>query len=319
MADESQPAAPEPPPGLPEQKPASPESAAPVDKVGAREAEAEASESGVREVEAREGSAASEVAPHVEVPAVLRKEVSQKVEERVHPEVRKEVSPEGPKKAPPLATVLAAYEHPWAVRFTHWVNAASIFVLAASGLQIFRAFPSFGPKIPQDNFMNVPKTFTLGGWLGGALQWHFTFMWIFMGSGVLYLIYQFLSGHYRTVLFTPRDIPGVWPMVRHYFLFGSKPPVTEQYNPLQKLAYTSTVLFGLLATVTGLVLYKPVQFSWLAAAMGGFHFARGWHFFAMCGFLAFIPGHLIMVVLHGWANFVSMLVGWKRDPEYLRE
>ncbi len=240
MADESQPAAPEPPPGLPEQKPASPESAAPVDKVGAREAEAEAGESGVREVEAREGSAASEVAPHLEVPAVLRKEVSQKVEERVHPEVRKEVSPEGPKKAPPLATVLAAYEHPWAVRFTHWMNAASIFVLATSGLQIFRAFPSFGPKIPQDNFMNVPKTFTLGGWLGGALQWHFTFMWIFMGSGVLYLIYQFLSGHYRTVLFTPRDIPGVWPMLRHYFLFGSKPPVTEQYNPLQKLAYTST-------------------------------------------------------------------------------
>src|SRR5205814_3681855 len=128
------------------------------DKVGAREAEAEAGESGVREVEAREGSAASEVAPHVEVPAVLRKEVS----------------PEGPKKAPPLATVLAAYEHPWAVRFTHWMNAASIFVLATSGLQIFRAFPSFGPKIPQDNFMNVPKTFTLGGWLGGALQWHFT-------------------------------------------------------------------------------------------------------------------------------------------------
>jgi len=137
-------------------------------------------------------------------------------------------------------------------------------------------------------------------------------------AGVLYLLYQFLSGHYKTVLFMPRDIRGVWPMARHYFLFGPKPPVTGQYNPLQKLAYTSTILFGIASALTGLVLYKPVQFSWLAWPMGGFHLARLWHFVAMCGFLAFIPGHLVMVVLHGWSNFFSMLVGWKKDPEYLR-
>ena len=212
--------------------------------------------------------------------------------------------------------VRAAYEHPLAIRITHWVNAVSLFVLVASGLRIFRAFPSFGPKIPQQDLIDIPKALTLGGWLGGALQWHFTFMWIFAASGVLYLTYQLLSGHYRTVLFTPKDIPGVWPMVRHYFLFGPKPPITEQYNPLQKLAYTSTVGFGTLSLLTGIVLYKPVQFSWLAFLFGGFHLMRVWHFAAMCGFLAFIPGHLIMVALHGWSNFFSMLSGWKREPEY---
>jgi thiosulfate reductase cytochrome b subunit len=31
----------------------------------------------------------------------------------------------------------------------------------------------------------------------------------------------------------------------------------------------------------------------------------------------FLVGHLVMVVLHGWNNFMSMLSGWKRDPEYL--
>jgi Ni/Fe-hydrogenase b-type cytochrome subunit len=221
---------------------------------------------------------------------------------------------DAPTKSSALAR--AAYEHPYAIRLTHWVNAVALFVMVTSGLRIFRAFPSFGPKIPQQDLIDIPKALTLGGWLGGALQWHFTFMWLFAGSGVVYLTYQLLSGHYRTVLFTPKDIPGVWPMARHYFLFGPKPPVTGQYNPLQKLAYTSTVGFGVLSLLTGIVLYKPAQFSWLAFLFGGFHLTRIWHFAAMCGFLSFIPGHLIMVALHGWSNFMSMLTGWKREPEY---
>jgi len=219
-------------------------------------------------------------------------------------------------KAEEPALVRAAYEHPLPIRITHWVSAISLFVLVTSGLRIFRAFPSFGPKIPEKVLLDIPKSLTLGGWLGGALQWHFTFMWFFAASGVVYVAYQVISGHYRTMLFTPRDIAGVWPMARHYFFFGPKPPATGQYNPLQKLAYTSTVAFGALALLTGIVLYKPVQFSWLAFLFGGFHLTRVWHFAAMCGFLAFIPGHLIMVLLHGWANFYSMLSGWKREPEY---
>ena len=211
------------------------------------------------------------------------------------------------------------YEHPWAVRFCHWANAVSLVVLAMSGLQIFTAFPSFGAKLPQANLIEaVPEALRIGGWLGGALQWHFTFMWIFAGTAVVYVTYQIVSGHYRTVLFTVRDVPGVWPMARHYFFFGPKPPVTGQYNALQKLAYTTTIGCGALSVVTGLVMYKPVQLSALAWLVGGFHTARLLHFLAMCGVLAFIPGHLIMVALHGWDNFMSMIIGWKRRPEYTR-
>jgi Ni,Fe-hydrogenase I cytochrome b subunit len=54
-----------------------------------------------------------------------------------------------PPSAPPLRLVRAEYQHPWAIRFTHWLNAVSIFVLVASGVRIFTAFPSFGPKVPQ--------------------------------------------------------------------------------------------------------------------------------------------------------------------------
>ena len=213
------------------------------------------------------------------------------------------------------ARITAAYEHPFVVRLTHWLNAIALFVLVPSGLRIFTAFPGFGPKIPQENLLKVPGALTIGNGLAGGLQWHFTFMWIFVGSGALYLGYQLFSGHYKQVLFTPKDIPSAWPMVRHYFLFGPKPLVTEAYNSLQKLAYTSTVFFGVVSFLTGLVMYKPMQFTLLAALMGGYHLARVWHFLAMCGFLAFIPGHLIMVAIHGWSNFWSIFIGWKRGPE----
>src|ERR1700676_5082373 len=117
----------------------------------------------------------------------------------------------------------AVYEHPFVVRFCHWVNAVSLCVMVGSGLQIFRAFPSFGAKIPQKDLLNWPKAFAIGGWLGGALEWHLTFMWIYIATGLIYLVYQLFSGNYRQVLFRRSDIPGVWPMVRHYFFFGPKP------------------------------------------------------------------------------------------------
>ncbi len=211
----------------------------------------------------------------------------------------------------------AVYEHPFIVRLCHWVNAVALLVLVFSGLQIFRAFPSFGAKIPQKDLLHWPKAYALGGWLGGGLQWHLTFMWIYIGTGLLYLTYEIFSRNYKQVLFMPRDIRGVWPMVHHYFFFGPKPYVREAYNPLQKLAYTSAIVLGALSVLTGLAIWKPVQFSWLAWLMGGFHWARLWHFAVMWAILAFLFGHLVMVVLHGWNNFVSMLTGWKKDPEYL--
>jgi Ni/Fe-hydrogenase b-type cytochrome subunit len=213
--------------------------------------------------------------------------------------------------------VRTAYEHPWVVRFSHWLNTVSLFVMAGSGLQIFRAFPSFGPKIPQRDLLIVPKSLALGGWLGGALQWHMTFAWIYVATGALYVAFQVFSGNFRQSLFVRKDLAGVWPMIRHYFFFGRKPAKREVYNPLQKMAYTSAIALGLLSVLTGIILYNPVQFSFLALLMGGFHLARLWHFCVLCALLLFVLGHLVMVILHGWNNFMSMLTGWKRSSEYL--
>jgi len=211
-----------------------------------------------------------------------------------------------------------AQEHSWLVRFTHWLNAISLVVMTMSGLQIYMAFPSFGPKIPQENFLQVPEAMRLGGWLGGALQWHLTFAWMFTLTGVAYVLYLIVSGQWRKVILRPRELRGIWPMVRHYFLFKPKPEQLEPYNPLQKLAYTSTIVFGVVAVITGVLLFQPVQFALPVKMLGGFGMIRVYHFAAMAGFLSFIPGHLLMVALHGWSNFYSMLTGWKRAPDYLR-
>jgi thiosulfate reductase cytochrome b subunit len=103
-------------------------------------------------------------------------------------------------------------------------------------------------------------------------------------------------------------------MARHYFFFGPKPPPTQVYNPLQKLAYTSAIVLGVLSVLTGFAVWKPVQFSWLAWLLGGFHLARVWHFVVMWAIVFFLLGHLVMVVVHGWNNFMSMLTGWKTNP-----
>ena len=210
----------------------------------------------------------------------------------------------------------ALYEHPAPVRLAHWAIAIALPILVLSGLEIFRAFPSFGPKIPQDDFVAVPRALTLGGWLAGGIQWHFTFAWLFLGAGALYLVYQIASGNFRQVLFAPRDLRGVVPMIRHY-LRGTPPPAYPgAYNPLQKLAYTMTLASGGLAALTGLCLLQPVQLGWLVALFGGFRMVRIWHFLAMLGLVAFVPGHLLMVVLHGWNNLRSMLTGFQLEPAH---
>ena len=60
-----------------------------------------------------------------------------------------------------------------------------------------------------------------------------------------------------------------------------------------------------------------MQFGPIVSLLGGFPAIRIYHFAAMLGFVAFIPGHLLMVALHGWSNFASMFTGWKRRPDYL--
>jgi len=205
-------------------------------------------------------------------------------------------------------------DHPAVVRFCHWLSALAIAVLVTSGLEVFAAFPSFGDKMPERDLFTPPGMMRFGGWLGGALQWHLTFAWLFLATGAVYGVYQAATCNYRQVLFSRADVRGVWPMARHYFFFGPRPEKRDLYNPLQKLAYTTAIVLGFVLATTGLALYKPVQLSAVVWTFGGLRLTRIWHFAAMSGLLAFVPGHLVMVALHGWPNFASM---WTGEGDFL--
>jgi len=206
-----------------------------------------------------------------------------------------------------------AVVHPYVIRLTHWVNAVALPILVLSGLEIFHAFPSFGSKIPEHNLIDFPSAIRLGGWLGGALRWHFTFMWIFAFNAAVYAAGLLLSGAFRRFYISKSELKDIWPVLRSYMAFNFRKDESHNYNPLQKLAYLAALALGLACLVSGILLFKPVQ-SGLTGWTGAFQFVRGVHFCSMLGLVLFAAGHLFMVLLHGWRKFLPMLIATRRVP-----
>jgi thiosulfate reductase cytochrome b subunit len=189
--------------------------------------------------------------------------------------------------------------HPLLVRITHWVNALAILVMVMSGWKIYNASPLFDFSFPND--------ITLGGWLGGALQWHFAAMWLLALNGMIYLAYGALSGHLRRRMFpiTPRAmIHDVFNALRGRLAHDD----LSVYNAAQKAAYLGAILLAIGLILSGLAIWKPVQLYWLAALMGDFEGARLLHFFCMAGLVIFVLVHVAMVVLVP-KTFLTMITG----------
>jgi thiosulfate reductase cytochrome b subunit len=204
--------------------------------------------------------------------------------------------------------------HHWIVRLTHWATVILLGGMIASGLQIYEAYARFGgrggPFFPNP-FTNTvfPGWSRLGGWLAGALNWHFALMWPLVTVGLLYLGYLVGSGEWRSLLFRPRDVRGAFEMTKYYLHLRRDHPPQGKHNPLQKLAYTGIYLFGVLAVLTGIAIYKPLQFSWLTALFGGFQAARYWHFWIVWIFILFTITHVILVFTVDPASLRAMLTG----------
>jgi len=197
------------------------------------------------------------------------------------------------------------FQHPLPVRLTHWVNFIALGIMVTSGLRIYNASPLWD--------FSIPSAFTLGGWLAGARMWHFFGMWLFALNGVGWVLYNIASRHGRqTTLFRRKDIGGVMPMIGYYLRLRKDHPPAGKYNALQKLAYTAIPLAAAGSILSGMSIYWPVQFGWLTSLFGGYDVARYWHFIFNAAFVLFFAGHLLMVALAGWSNFLSMITGWKR-------
>jgi Ni/Fe-hydrogenase b-type cytochrome subunit len=167
-----------------------------------------------------------------------------------------------------------------------------------------RAFPSW---------LTIPGYF----WLAGGRRWHFFFGWIFALNGLLYVIYNCANGHLRKFLLTAKDAARVPAMVLYYLRIRKASPQEGEYNPLQKMAYTS-VFFVLtpLIMLSGMAMSPQLDtaFHWLPAMFGGRQSARSVHFILTFLFVAFTFGHVFMVLTTGVLNNMrSMVTGWYKE------
>ena len=189
--------------------------------------------------------------------------------------------------------------HPLIVRLCHWLNVLAVLIMITSGWAIYNASPLFG--------FEFPYAITLGGWLAGALQWHFAGMWLFAVNGLVYVVYGILSGHFR------RKLLPVWPaQVLKDMVAAFRGHLAHEdlsvYNAAQRAAYLGLVLLLVLLVATGLVLWKPVQFYWYGQFLGDYEGARYLHFFAMAGVAFIVLIHVVMVVAVP-RTFPTMITG----------
>ena len=178
--------------------------------------------------------------------------------------------------------------HPLYVRVTHWINAVAIVIMIGSGWQIYNASPLFG--------FTFPRSITLGGWLAGALLWHFAAMWLLIANGLVYVTLGFVTGRFRRRLLPIRPSAIVRDLRAAVSGRLSHDDLTA-YNAVQKALYVGVLLAGVVIVASGFALWKPVQLQELAALFGGYEGARLVHFFAMAAIVLFILVHVVMVFL----------------------
>jgi thiosulfate reductase cytochrome b subunit len=174
------------------------------------------------------------------------------------------------------------------VRIAHWINAVAIIVMIGSGWEIYNASPLF-------DFV-FPKSITLGGWLAGALLWHFAAMWIFILNGLVYVIFGLTAGHLRH-RFLPIRLRGAVTDAAAALRGKLRHDDPFSYNAAQRVLYLAVLLAGLMIVATGFAIWKPVQLQWLTAAFGGYENARLLHFFSMTAIVLFFLVHVIMALL----------------------
>lgn len=199
------------------------------------------------------------------------------------------MSPDVPVDAPAGVPPRARRLHPLPVRVMHWLNALAMFVMIGSGLGIYNDYVIVSG-------LHFPQWLTLGGWAAEHLQWHFAGMWLLAGNGLAYLLYGALTGRFRERLW-PISPAEILQIVRDTLRLHVAHADITVYNAVQKLLYILVITAGVVQVVTGLAIWKPVQFSGLLGLLGGFQSARVLHFLGMAGIVGFVVVHVSLALL----------------------
>lgn len=207
-------------------------------------------------------------------------------------------------------------KHAFLMRWTHWVNFPVLMVMIWSGLFIYWANDAYGISIFNITLIKFfPQWFYnyfhIAHRLAEGMAYHFLFMWFFFINGLLYIMYTIFSGAWRELIPQRNTFKEAWQVLLHDLHIRKTIPPQKKYNAAQRIAYTAIIFMGIGSVVTGLAIYKPVQFYWLCWLCGGYHFARIIHFALTIGYVLFFFIHVIQVAIAGWNNFRSVISGFE--------
>lgn len=202
------------------------------------------------------------------------------------------------------------------MRWTHWVNFPLLTIMIWSGMLIYWASDTyhitiFGYKLVRFFPQWFYDLFNIPGRLAEGMAFHFLFMWFFTINGLIYLLYTIISGAWRQLLPNRHSFKEAWLVLLHDLHIRRSAPPFDKYNAAQRIAYSAIILMGVGSVLTGIAIYKPVQFNWLVWLMGGYHLARIWHFVLTIGYVLFFVIHIVQVILAGWNNFRSVVTGFE--------
>ena len=207
-------------------------------------------------------------------------------------------------------------KHTLAIRWFHWINFPLLLIMIWSGLLIYWANDVYRLgwgnttllKFFPDSFntaLNIPFR------LAEGMNYHFVFMWLFALNGLLYTIYLFYSGQYKLLFPDKKSLKESWLVILHDLHIKKGLPPQKKYNAAQRIAYTMVLIMGFGSIITGIAVYKPVQFGFICTLLGGYEWARIEHFTITVLFTLFFLVHIIQVCIAGWNNFRSMVTGFE--------
>jgi thiosulfate reductase cytochrome b subunit len=207
-------------------------------------------------------------------------------------------------------------KHSLAMRWFHWINFPVLFLMIWSGMLIYWGNDVYkiviGGKVVFNFFPEgFYKFFNITHRLSEGMALHFLFMWFFFANGVLYVLYTLISGEWRELVPQRKSFKEAWLVLLHDLHIRKTAPPQNKYNAAQRIAYTSIIVMGFGSIVTGLAIYKPVQFNWLCFLCGGYHLARILHFVLTLGYVLFFMVHIFQVIMAGWRNFQSVITGFE--------